>query len=437
MGTRDPGFNRALEQAGQSILEAAIQSARLAEQRREFDETQTLEYQKFAEYKKVDALDRLLKMGALTKPGSTLAQNPALHRDIEEIWPGANPKDEGETGMGRLVLNPETWNNVIIPQILDQVSLLSPEAKKEFLQRSGAKLGIGEGLSPKEMELRSGIVDYQLQAFKSVTKDPVVLEDAGRALLGQGPIVRIPLAGGKFKEFTTTDAAHIWAQFLMHDEDIGLGWAQLTESAKGRQADISNEFMKQMETLGVILPRSASNAIMHAYGLTLSEKPEDQAKGVTEFNRLLMDKNPQISGSTRVFLTGAKISEYTKSQWRKDAPAVDLAETIREDLSRTREKAEIDQVMPGVTRAINRAYGYDRVPRFDRFQWFNPADYFHNWGYQGAGTDATAIEQNANVAAEEFAAGRLTLKEIQDNWDPGWVTAIMQKAQDIKKKGKR
>lgn len=440
MSTRDTGFNAALGDVGKNVLEAFIQKAMMDFREKELSTNtrleegrQGLEQQRvdlgraqLDEQKRMDAMERILKISPFINPGTLLAENAVLHDDFKTAFPGADPTNlEGEGG---LMLNRETFENTINPMMLDQIKRMSPEAQKAFFTRGINKAVLGENLSAEELALRDDQIQLQSQALEGLQRDPVFMKNVARKMFGIDPITRLRIDGKEIafdSDLAASLSVEMWKQRSMLDyyltkdkSEKGTGLMDMAKFFSQQMADASDKKIQ------LSLPVAAEIIqTVDSFDPKLADDPVQQQAYMSRINALKA-RSPEVSAAVDMYMSASKLSEETAFSFLDASPGLKnyimLGNALKTEAGM--DATTVAQVLPGLARKLATEQSAPiAYPR--RFMFWGSNTPTKN--LEGFSTERDQAEADVNALRN----GSKTTQQIINTWGTQKARAIILRAQ--------
>lgn len=209
-----------------AILDAQMSRRVAAQEDRRLDITE-----------RVQKINQLTALTALVPPGTTLG---SLGPAGMKLFTDALGVDS--TGLENLELNPKTFQTAL--DSMRQEFLDTPEAANLILPSTRVALGLPA--SGNVSELQDLEAELRAQALGEIREDPEFMSEFVARALGRDPVkLRIPGVPGEI-EFESSQAAAIYAQFLLAREDQSF---RINLERKKAEGDVDDPLEKLTEEI--------------------------------------------------------------------------------------------------------------------------------------------------------------------------------------------
>ena len=244
------------------------------------------------------AFNRLLQLGPLITPGTSLRQNPFLAEVARTAFQDLD--DSTFEAVLDMQLNPETIQTLITEQQKFFFQKLDPENEEdarilEDIGISGLNLG---ARSRGELDVRNRITGLTGDALLNFQSNPTIQGDIARQVLGLQPTVSIPGLVDEAGEPLVIDsavAAQLYVALSINRQDNFTARLRLDEAAR---LDIAKELMTAAEAAGIGLGRPKAAQIVQAYAASV-ETPEGE---IAPIDTLFDRSDPDVQRAIRLFV---------------------------------------------------------------------------------------------------------------------------------------
>jgi len=208
-------------------------------------------------------LGEVTQLMELGTPGSSIADMPWLHPRLSTLFPEVDLADI--EGFGGLVPTPQTFQSMVDTLGLEALKNLSREDLQlisDDIVRSAISAQLtGEAILPDELKVRQQTAQAWMHALESYAPTPEDLTRMARDRFGLTTIDVFDPVTGATRSFDTQAAAELSTRLLMQQREQGFMFWQTGQLPP---TDVVGEFMDQLQTAGLIVPRQIAQKLVSA-----------------------------------------------------------------------------------------------------------------------------------------------------------------------------
>ena len=423
MGANDLGS--ALERATSNIFQLLLQKRQMDIQQQQFQQQLSLSERRLTADERASAFDRVSRLIPFLPPGTSIADNEVLHEDLAAVFEGQDPTDQA--GLGGLVLNPETMENVLMPAMIDQLQAMPAEQRAKLMERGAIRLMTGEATSQQALDLQENIVGVQARELESIMKDPELMKKFARHTL-KVPDQTINVPGlGPFS-MTSDDAARLGTEIWKHQSL--LSWydksAQMDTAAKN---DVAKEFIALAGEKKILLSRARAMQIINAVHYLPPDAKDLSDEEIHQMRQEQIDAlrtgedwNPTLDAALKLYISGADVAFSAPLPQLEGFPGLQNYLQLGEALKNAGLTSEtVSTLLPIISKQLSK--GGQNIAR-RRFGGFDLGDPPAEGG--AGGTE----RQQAEADAVLFREGKITASQLTKKWGAEKARGIILRSRE-------